>query len=150
MQIFCSKLISQFHSLISIFIIHDSSAPYLKLKGGISLECSSNCFLPVIILEANVILPGIQGTHVNITSGLNPSYGKKRKKVFLVLNPCTWTSWSILIKVWLCWEKKSFKPWLYGCGCLTCSRWKHCISVRNLVKEKHLESFISWLELFFF
>lgn len=48
MQIVCSKLISQFHCLISIFIIHDSSIPYLKHKGRISLECSFHYFLTVI------------------------------------------------------------------------------------------------------
>ena len=149
MQIFCSKLISQFHSLICIFIIHDSSTPYLKHKGGISLECSSNFFLPVVIKpmlysqESKVpmsillpvstqarekmeeTLPCSKSMHLNFLANFNKSMTLLRKK------------------------KKSFKPWLYVCGCLTCSKWKHCISVKNLVKEKHLALLLMtlWIQL---
>lgn len=36
-------------------------------------------------------------------------------------------------------ETKGRDPSSKGCSCLTCSKWKHCVSVKNLVKEKHLE-----------
>ena len=104
MQIFCSKLISQFHSLISIFIIHDSSTPYLKHKGGLSLECSNNFFLPVIIKpmlysqESKVLmsillpvstkarekmeetLPCSKSMHLNFLANFNKSMTLLRKK----------------------------------------------------------------------
>ena len=120
MQIFCSKLTSQFHSLICIFIIHDSSTPYLKHKGGISLECSSNFFLPVVIKpmlysqESKVpmsillpvstqarekmeeTLPCSKSMHLNFLANFNKSMTLLRKKKNHLSHGCMYVAVSLV------------------------------------------------------
>lgn len=157
MQIFCSKLISQFHSLISIFIIHDSSTPCLKhgaVGGGRGRgtgeqvrSVGSAAVLPLLLTQRYTPR---NRRHVSAFLLGWPKLRTRGKQVFHRLkNPGT----SLPGKLQSKWDLVEENEHRLGQDCMDAVAplvKTHCVAVKNLVREKNLRNVISWIESFFF